>query len=270
MKAFWIFLLALFYLQPGYGESLSTRQALIAAPEFDSVVPIGRRMTLVLPREHSLFGARVASKVSFEQAVANLCPTKWLFSRIDVESMSGRGEKVDASLAPQDAASEIFRVGGTDCAEQFRVNTRAKSSFMGLAQPVAILSRQEEDPAWKGRAKALYESEALPPNGKVDGKALGFGRSKINGLESLAWAYAKCAQSAGYLILFQPENGFVQDEERQFQILAFSYADPYEMRGRYIEAPYLLGCRGRSPFVLKVSKDQGMLFEAGRTIESVR
>ena len=99
---------------------------------------------------------------------------------------------------------------------------------------------------------------------------LGFGRNKISGLESLAWAYAKCAQSGGYVVLFQPENGFVQDEERQFQILASSYADPYEMRGRYIEAPYLLGCRGRSPFVLKVSKGQGMLFEAGRTIESAR
>lgn len=170
MKALWIFLLALSCLQPSYGESLSTRQALIEAPEFDSVVPIGRRMTLVLSGEHSLFGARGVSEASFEQAVANLCQTKWLFSRIDVDPMSGRGEKVDASLAPQDAAAEIFRVGGTDCAEQFRVSTRAKSSFMGLASPVAILFRQDEGLVWKGRVKVLYESGTLPPNGMVDGR----------------------------------------------------------------------------------------------------
>jgi hypothetical protein len=249
---------------------MSTRQALIAAPEFDSVIPIGRRMTLVLPGERSLFGGRGVSDASFEQAVANLCRTKWLFSRTDVDPMNGRGEKVDASLAPQDAAAEIFRVGGTDCANQFRVYTRVKSSFMGLGTPVAILSRLDEGLLWKGPVKALYESGALPANGRVDGKVLGFVRKKISGLESLAWAYAKCTQSGGYVILFQPENGLIQDEERQFQILTSAYADPYEVRGRYIDAPYFLGCRSRSPFVLKVSKGQGMLFEAGRTIESAR
>ena len=100
MRTFWIFLLALSHLQPSHGQSMSTRQALIAAPEFESVVPVGPRMTLVLPGERSLFGERAVSEASFEQAVANLCRTKWLFSRIDVDPMNGRGERVDAWNSP--------------------------------------------------------------------------------------------------------------------------------------------------------------------------
>ncbi|WP_197378067.1 hypothetical protein [Ralstonia pseudosolanacearum] len=246
------------------------RQALIATPEIELVAPIGKRMTLISPGESSLFSTPAASEATFEQAIANLCSSKWLFTRDEVDSMTGKSTRTEELLDPKDAANEIFRVGGTECFKQFRAIGRTRTKFMGATSLVAIRSFRDEDLVWKGRAKSLYEGDALPANGVLTGKALGFARAKITGVESLAWAYAKCAQGQGTLAMYQPGSAVVQDEERMFTILANSYVDPYEIRGLYSEVPYFLGCRGARAFVLKVSRDQGMLFEAGRTLESLR
>ncbi len=270
MKAFSAFLFVLSLAQSGHAEPQAMRPALIATPQFKLVVPIGRTVTLVSPGGSGLFSRPAASEAEFEQAIADLCGSKWLFSRNQVDPMTGLSTKLEEALAPKDAAKEIFRVGGTECSNQFRVSGRTRTKFMGATSLVAIRSFSEEDLAWKGRASFLYESDALPANGVVTGKTLGFARAKITGLESLAWAYAKCTQGQGTLALYQPGAALVLDEDRMFAILSDSYADPYEIQGLYIESPYFLGCRGAKAFVLKVSRDQGMLFEAGRTLESLR
>ena len=270
MKAVSAFLFVLSLGQFAYAEPSAMRPTLITTPEFESVVPIGKTMTLVSPGESGLFSRPAASDAEFEQAIANLCGSKWLFSRNQVDPMTGLSTKLEESLTPKDAAKEIFRVGGTECSNQFRVSGRTKTKFMGATSLIAIRSFREEDLAWKGRAKSLYESDVLPANGVVTGKTLGFARAKITGLESLAWAYAKCTQGRGTLALYQPGAKLVLDEDRMFAILSYSYADPYEIHGLYVESPYFLGCQGPRAFVLKVSRDQGMLFEAGRTLESLR
>lgn len=270
MKAISALVLALSLAQSGYAEPLAIRSVLIATPEFESVVPIGKTMTLVARGDSSLFGTSAASEASFEQAIANLCSSKWMFSRSRVDPIDEHGTKVEELLAPKDAASEIFRVGGTECQNQFRVRTGVRAVMMGATPLVAIRSFGEEGLIWKGRVKALYEGDELPANGKITGRSLGFSRDKINGLESLAWAYARCVQGQGTLALYQPGSGRILDEERMFTLLAFSYEDPYETHGRYLETPYFLGCTGPRSFILKVSKGQGMLFEAGRDLGSMR
>lgn len=270
MKAISAILFALSPVLPSYAEPLSIRQALVAAPEIESVVPIGRTVTLVSQGGRSLFGMSAAPEASFEQALANLCSSKWMFSRSHVDPIDEHGTKVEELLAPKDAASEIFRVGGTECQNQFRVRTGVRAAMMGATPLVAIRSFGEEVLIWKGRVKALYEGDSLPANGMITGKSLGFSRAKINGLESLAWAYARCVQGQGTLALYQPGSGRILDEERMFTLLAFSYEDPYETHGRYLETPYFLGCTGPRSFILKVSKGQGMLFEAGRDLGAMR
>lgn len=264
---------------PAIASSPLLRESLAALPEVESVVPLGRTMTLVTKGSNSLFTPHGVTDRMFHEAVASVCSAGWMFTTNTQDAMTGRVISTSERQYGKQAAENIFKVGGTECAQEFQLVANLRNTFMGQRQPVMFKAFVSQSPVWKGKAKAIYEQDDLPPNGRLDGKTLGANSLMVNGLESLAWSYAKCSRRGGEIALFAPGNGVIRDESRIVSAMAYVYTDPYQLTGRYLEGAYFLGCRGSHPFVLKVDTHEGrvlgalqqeILFEDGRDIDSVR
>lgn len=260
-------------------SSPSLRETLVALPEVESVVPLGKTTTLVIKGSNSLFSLHGVTNSMFREAVANVCSAGWMFTNNTQDAMTGLIISTNERVYGKKAAEDIFRVGGTECAQEFQLVANLKNSFMGEPQPVVFKTFSDQPLVWKGKAKAIYDQDDLPPNGRLNGKTLGTNHLMANGLESLAWSYAKCSRRGGEIALFAPGNGLIRDENRIFSAMAYVYADPYLLDGRHLGGTYFLGCRGSHPFVLKIDTHEGLvlgtlqqeiLFEDGRDIDSVR
>lgn len=264
----------------------SLREDLAIRPEIDWIIPLDERTTVASKAPSGFFGV---TEQQFQESVASVCPSGWMIIRTmkNPDPMRETYVQVPMLLYGKKDTATIFQIGassGIRCKDGFNLSARVNPGTESLVakRPIIFDSDKPQKPLWKGKPKEFYDDETVPANGLLTGKMLGFDRLMINGIESYAWAHAKCTRRGGRISLYIDGAIYpITDNESILKKMLDDYPSPYTY-GRGVvyshhTTPYYLGCDGNKPFVLKVKAssgtfnefDQEILFEDGRTLKSV-